>query len=76
MLEKAKDAYVEHLIAEENFGRNLLEGYIAIEEAHTFLYVFSQMLDCLYHHMVQTARISQNGIMCICLGKKCRVVVV
>lgn len=56
MLEKAKDAYVEHLIAEENFGRNLVEGYIAIEEAHTFLYAFSQMLDCLYHHMVQTAR--------------------
>lgn len=30
MLEKAKHAYVEHLIAEENFGRDLVEGYIAI----------------------------------------------
>lgn len=28
MLEKAKGAYVEYLIAEENFSRNLVEAWL------------------------------------------------
>lgn len=40
MLERAKDAYVEHLIAEENFGRNLLEGYCDSRGAHLFICFF------------------------------------
>lgn len=40
MLERAKDAYVEHLIAEENFGRNLLEGYCNSRGTHLFICFF------------------------------------
>lgn len=61
MLKRAKDAYVEHLIAEENFGRNLLEGYCNSRGAHLFICFFPDV----YHHMIQTARISRNGMMCI-----------